>query len=64
MGLTGLRGDAIPESIRLGKLKVGIFGLGWMGLPTACLFVEEGATVIGADIDAHVVEQINSGKSP
>ncbi len=52
------------ESICSGKLKIGVFGLGWMGLPTACLFVEEGAAVIGADIDAHVVEQVNAGKSP
>ena len=64
LDLAGLRSEKIPEAIRSGKLKIGVFGLGWMGLPAACLFLDAGATVIGADIDAHVVEQINSGKSP
>ena len=53
----------IEKALRKGKLIIGIFGLGWMGLPTACLFVEEGARVIGVDIDPGVVERINAGKS-
>jgi UDP-N-acetyl-D-mannosaminuronic acid dehydrogenase len=64
LGLAGLRSEEIQDSVRSGKLKIGVFGLGWMGLPTACLLLDAGATVIGADIDAQVVEQVNSGKSP
>ncbi len=64
LDLAGLRSEKIPEAIRSGKLKIGVFGLGWMGLPAACLLLDVGATVIGADIDVHIVNQINSGKSP
>lgn len=37
-------------------------GLGYIGLPTAALFAAHGATVIGVDVSAHVVETINAGK--
>jgi len=56
--------DEIRTAIRSGRLKIGVYGLGWMGIPTACLFLQAGATVIGVDADPHVIEQINSGKSP
>jgi len=46
------------------KVTVGIYGLGWMGLPTACLFLEAGAKVLGVDVDDRVVELLNAGKSP
>ena len=64
LGLATLGSDEIQDSIHSGKLRIGVFGLGWMGLPTACLLAEAGATVTGADTDPHVVEQISSGKSP
>jgi nucleotide sugar dehydrogenase len=35
-----------------------------MGLPTACLFLEAGAKVLGVDTDERVVELLNNGKSP
>ena len=54
----------LTTSIRSQKLTVGVYGLGWMGLPTACLFLEAGAKVLGADVDDRVVELLNAGKSP
>jgi UDP-N-acetyl-D-mannosaminuronate dehydrogenase len=52
------------DAVRRGKAIVAIYGLGRMGLATACLFAEAGAKVIGVDTDSRVVELINSGKSP
>ncbi|MCJ7632214.1 nucleotide sugar dehydrogenase, partial [Candidatus Bathyarchaeota archaeon] len=50
--------------LRSQELTVGIYGLGWMGLPTACLFLEAGAKVLGVDVDERIVEIVNAGKSP
>jgi len=54
----------IPARLRRGLLTVEMVGLGWMGLPLACLFSEAGARVIGADQNSSLVKAINSGKSP
>ena len=59
----GLKPSKIAEEIRKGKLTVCIVGLGWMGLPTACLFAEAGANVIGVDINPRAVEILNKGES-
>lgn len=39
-----------------------VFGLGYIGLPTAAMFAHHGANVIGVDVNAHAVETINQGK--
>lgn len=54
----------IETAIRNAGLTVGVLGLGWMGLPTACLFAEAGARVIGVDVDSRIVEQVEKGQSP
>lgn len=54
----------ISVRIRDGALTVGVVGLGWMGLPTACLYAEAGARVIGADMNPKVVERVSKGDSP
>ena len=41
-----------------------VIGLGKMGLPVAALFAARGSTVVGADINAQVVEAINAGACP
>jgi len=43
---------------------VTIFGLGYVGLPLACLCAENGYNVYGVDIDYHKVANINNGVSP
>ena len=53
----------VKAAIGNADLIIGVLGLGWMGLPTACLFVEAGAKVIGADIDLGIIEQIRMGQS-
>ena len=59
-----LKPDEIIEKMRKGDLTVCVIGLGWMGMPTACLFAEAGAKVIGVDANQGVVEAANRGKSP
>jgi len=45
-------------------MKIGIIGLGYVGLPLALHFAEAGTEVLGFDIDAGKVELINGGGSP
>jgi UDP-N-acetyl-D-glucosamine dehydrogenase len=45
------------------ELRVGIIGLGYVGLPLVLLFSEQGFRVTGFDIDAAKVEQLNRGQS-
>ncbi|WP_201605723.1 UDP-N-acetyl-D-mannosamine dehydrogenase [Psychrobacter sp. JCM 18903] len=39
-----------------------VFGLGYIGLPTAALFAHHGANVVGVDVNPHAVDTINQGK--
>ncbi|MEA2628945.1 MAG: UDP-N-acetyl-D-mannosaminuronic acid dehydrogenase [Chloroflexota bacterium] len=43
---------------------MGVVGLGYVGLPAACIFAEAGFNVSGVDLDAARTEKINSGESP
>jgi UDP-N-acetyl-D-glucosamine dehydrogenase len=43
--------------------RIGIVGLGYVGLPLALLFAEEGFRVTGLDIDPAKVEALNAGRS-
>ncbi|MET3723638.1 UDP-N-acetyl-D-mannosamine dehydrogenase [Sphingomonas trueperi] len=42
--------------------KVAVLGLGYIGLPTAAVIARTGARVLGIDVDAAVVETVNSGR--
>src|SRR2546426_11938226 len=42
---------------------VGIIGLGYVGLPLAVAFAEEGCEVIGVDVDSRRVDAIAAGDS-
>lgn len=39
-----------------------VFGLGYIGLPTAAMFAHHGANVIGVDVNPYAVDTINQGK--
>ena len=45
------------------ELRVGIIGLGYVGLPLVLLFSQEGFRVTGFDIDAAKVDRLNAGES-
>ncbi|MBS7657628.1 MAG: nucleotide sugar dehydrogenase [Candidatus Bathyarchaeia archaeon] len=59
-----MKNSSIVEQIKRGELPIAIVGLGWMGLPTACLYAEAGAKVFGIDKNIKVVNSINEGISP
>jgi len=42
--------------------KLGVIGLGYIGLPTAALFAARGVSVAGFDVDARVVDTVNRGE--
>src|SRR5947199_3993081 len=46
------------------RRRVGVLGLGHVGLPTALGFAELGWSVIGTDSDGAKVEQIRGGSLP
>jgi UDP-N-acetyl-D-glucosamine dehydrogenase len=50
-------------SIRQKKARIGIIGLGYVGLPLALEFARNGFHVTGFDIDTSKVKQINAGES-
>src|SRR5918997_2820603 len=44
-------------------MKIGVVGLGYVGLPLAVAFCEAGHDVVGIDTDARVVEALSHGRS-
>lgn len=45
-------------------MKITVVGLGKIGLPLAVQFARSGHEVVGADVSARVVEQVNAGVEP
>ena len=43
--------------------RISVIGLGYIGLPTACMFARSGARVVGVDVDERAVELINRGQA-
>ena len=42
--------------------KISVSGLGYIGLPTATMFANYGAHVIGLDVNQYAIDTINEGK--
>ncbi len=53
----------LKEKIKQRKAKVGVIGLGYVGLPLAVEFAKAGFQVLGIDIDPEKVKNINEGHS-
>ncbi|MFH1086325.1 MAG: nucleotide sugar dehydrogenase, partial [Chloroflexota bacterium] len=51
------------DKIARHQARVGVVGLGYVGLPLACALAEETVGVVGVDVDAAKVAQINAGES-
>lgn len=51
------------EKIETRTAKVGIVGLGYVGLPLAVAFAEAGFEVLGVDLSESKVDQLNAGES-
>lgn len=43
--------------------RISVIGLGYIGLPTAVMFALHGKNVIGVDINPHIVQSLNQGKT-
>ena len=56
--------DALRKKIETKTAKLGVIGLGYVGLPVAALFAEKGFSVVGIDLKQTRIEMINAGKSP
>ena len=54
----------LQQQIEAQAARIGVIGLGYVGLPVACLFAEAGFDVTGVDLKAERVEAINAGISP
>jgi UDP-N-acetyl-D-glucosamine dehydrogenase len=65
----GDRGAAMPDvtafkaAIGARRCTIGVIGLGYVGLPLVLRFGEVGFRVVGFDIDAAKVQQLNAGHS-
>jgi len=55
--------ETLLESIRTRSARVGVIGLGYVGLPLVLLFEEAGFPVIGFDIDTRKTEMLNRGET-
>ncbi len=44
--------------------KMCVIGLGYVGLPTACMFAKAGLEVVGVDVDELIVDKVNRGEVP
>ncbi|MBV9517184.1 MAG: nucleotide sugar dehydrogenase [Hyphomicrobiales bacterium] len=55
--------SALAEKIARGEAKLGIIGLGYVGMPLALISAKAGFNVLGFDTNAPRVAQINRGES-
>ena len=53
----------LKDKIRDRKARIGVIGLGYVGLPLAVEFSKEGFDVTGFDVDAWKVTELNAGRS-
>ena len=62
--LSLLDNSQIEEHLTSNSLKIGVVGIGRIGLPTALYFANSGFETIGIDINAELVTMVNSGDYP
>jgi len=56
-------GEQLREAVQTRQARVGIVGLGYVGLPLAVEFARSGFPVTGIDLELEKVLQINNGSS-
>jgi UDP-N-acetyl-D-glucosamine dehydrogenase len=55
--------DVLRDRLRNRSARIGVIGMGYVGLPLALRFAEVGYPIIGFDIDPAKVEMLNGGRS-
>src|SRR6187402_508168 len=63
VAISGDTSTALAARIETRKAKIGIIGLGYVGLPLAVEFARAGFDVTGFDVDASKIAEINAGRS-
>tara|TARA_B100001540_G_C15784653_1_gene632653 strand:+ start:608 stop:1912 length:1305 start_codon:yes stop_codon:yes gene_type:complete len=58
-----MKKSIVLEKIESKEAKIGVIGLGYVGLPLALTFAEEDLVTIGFDIDPSKIKMINNSKS-
>lgn len=61
--VSGTSAELLLQKIATRQARVGVIGLGYVGLPLAVVFAEAGFTVVGIDLDASRVAKLNAGES-
>ena len=56
--------QTLHQLVSIRQAKVGVVGLGYVGLPVACMLAEAGFRVTGLDIKQERIDMINAGISP
>ena len=59
----GDAGESLRQRLDDGSARVGVIGLGYVGLPLARAFVDEGLATIGFDIDPTKINRLAAGES-
>jgi UDP-N-acetyl-D-glucosamine dehydrogenase len=59
----GADAAGLRRAVAARRARIGVIGLGYVGLPLACLFAEKGFSTTGFDIDAAKVKALNAGRS-
>ena len=54
----------LKQKIENKSARIGVIGLGYVGLPVACMFARAGFKTTGIDIDNDRVEMIQNGENP
>ena len=62
--LVSLDGSSMNECLNKKSLRIGVIGIGRIGLPTALCFANAGFQTIGIDINEKLVDMIKSGDYP
>ncbi len=57
------QGKALEQKIQDKDAKIGIIGLGYVGLPLAVEYAEKGFTTYGFDVDKEKVDKLNRGEN-
>ena len=55
--------EEIIRLVEAGGARVGVIGLGYVGLPLAVEFARKGLRAVGFEVDARKAELINRGES-
>ena len=56
--------DELHARISDKTAQLGVIGMGYVGLPVACVFAKAGLSVLGVDIDPQRIDKIAAGVSP